>query len=349
MRPLLSTLLATAGLAAVAPSALAADVHTYDVKYVGEATYERVDVTDLPAFDSRREVGATLRWTELGQATFRDGALATSVALTGGVLGQGRETYESTDRWSDGTVVRRSQSCAGENDLSVPDFGLLAPIATGLGPALEINPTANVEILQTCDDGTKRNQQFLGHGEPLLTARFILPREAIGQGKIIQLLEGDGTAPCPMRGGTTTRCSFTWKGELTMYRTGPEAPPAPAPPAPAPPAPSPGPAPVPPAPRVTPPNGAPPAPAAAVTAKLVRGGRSARVAIPCATACRGTVEARVRGRSVAAARFRAPAGSTGRVTLRFDARARRAIARARRVELVVRGTGVPAERLVLRR
>jgi hypothetical protein len=70
--------------------------------------------------------------------------------------------------------------------------------------------------------------------------------------------------------------------------------------------------------------------------------------MPCATACRGTVDARVRGRSVAAARFRAAAGATGRVTLRFGAKARRAIAKARRVELVVRGTGVPAKRLTLR-
>jgi hypothetical protein len=133
-------------------------------------------------------------------------------------------------------------------------------------------------------------------------------------------------------------CTGGWSGQLTLtrFRGGPSSPP----PAESP-APRPAPAPAPPATR------APGEPTSAELedllvplvvpsrARLSDTASTMSFTAGCATGCPGTATVTVRGRRVAALRFRVPAGPARTVRLRLPAAARRAVRRHRRATIAV--------------
>jgi hypothetical protein len=160
---------------------------------------------------------------------------------------------------------------------------------------------------------------------------FTVPREAIGMGRIIQLVHEEVTdRRCPDNLDRGADCRLTFEATITLDKVrdfeladGP-------------------------APELTPddipelPSGPPltrvEADAVAVRA-LPASERRAAVSVSCPAECRGTVTATLPGkpkRVLARARFAAPAGDSRRVTLRFTRSARRQIRRAGGVILRVR-------------
>jgi hypothetical protein len=173
-------------------------------------------------------------------------------------------------------------------------------------------------------------------------AWFSIPREAIGMGRIIQLLDGELTGNrCPGNQWGGADCTLSYDATVTFDEFSdteePDDPPKPAPAAPTPPA-----APATPAAPVPAAAPAPPVPARASSPKLSRSAASAAVRVTCPAGCSGTVTATLpRGRrasasSLGSTRFRVAAGATRRVAVRFSPAERRRIRRARGVTLRVR-------------
>lgn len=168
---------------------------------------------------------------------------------------------------------------------------------------------------------------------------FDLPHEAIGMGKIIQLLDANvGGEGCPGHHEHTTSCALTWKATVTFVRTG-QWQTAPAPPSeidesmiPAPP--------------VQPNDGIDERmiPMPPPRAKLSRDGRRAELSLSCPVACKGTAAAYPAARGarasaakpLAAVRFKGAAGRPTKVVLRLGSRARRAIERVGGVRIELR-------------
>lgn len=186
-----------------------------------------------------------------------------------------------------------------------------------------------------------------------------LPHEAIGMGKVVELLERTVTGErCPNQTNATVSCTLTWKATVTFTRTRqqeltpPPSPPSPAPAPPVagddlvmplgPPAPALEPKPVP-QPRTAEAGSEPLLPLAG---RLT--GRAATVTIACPAGCSGVATASARGTTLARTRFVAKAGRPARVTLRFGARARRVLRRGTRVKVTATLTGGRKAVLTLR-
>ena len=173
-------------------------------------------------------------------------------------------------------------------------------------------------------------------------AWFSIPREAIGMGRIIQILHEDLTGNrCPNNRWGGADCTLSYDATVTFDKFAdfeePAGPPAPR---------APGGAATPGSPAAAAPAAAPArASARATAAKLAASAANATVRVSCPAGCSGTVTATLpSGRRAAAAkvpvlsraRFRVAAGATRRVVVRFSPTERRRIRRARGVTLRVR-------------
>lgn len=164
-------------------------------------------------------------------------------------------------------------------------------------------------------------QHQLGNGP--FDARVEMPHEAIGMGKLIELMEGTATGQqCPTRTNATVTCTLRWKATLTLTRTkqqeltSPSAPPEPDVVVPPPPPPPPPAEEI----EVLPLEPQRPPVAGEIEVLPLRGrltATGATVTIACPAGCSGTVKAARGGRRVARARFTAAGGTPTQVRLRF--------------------------------
>ena len=231
--------------------------------------------------------------------------------------------------------------------------------------------------LDACSGTLKGSTQglFLGSGlfgrTNAYDTFFEMPHEAIGMGKIIQLLDKTVTGTsCPGYGDSTDSCTLKWKATVTFVRTfhaesgEPEVKPAPPgeqqeqmPPPLDPTVPEIDESDLPELPGKPPESDDDdlfiPLPG---SAKLAPSAASATVAVLCPAGCKGVAVATPlarRARAAAAAkplartRFSAKPGARRTVTLRFGAKARRAIRRAGGVRIALSVTpagGAPIRR-----
>jgi hypothetical protein len=167
-------------------------------------------------------------------------------------------------------------------------------------------------------------------GDGPFDARVEMPHEAIGMGKIIELLEGTASGQrCPRWTNASTSCTLSWKATVTFTRTrqqevGPK------------PEPEIDPIPLPEVPTLD---------DAFIPIRTKLSASGASVTVVCPAGCSGTARALpLRGAKVLARkRFSAPAGRPKKIALRFDARGRRA------VRVVLKAGGERAKLTVRRR
>jgi hypothetical protein len=252
-------LAAAVGLvAAAAPAtASAADitVHTYDVLVEGEASYVMHSETPGGATGtSTQDHAAEFSWaTEMSQVEFYDDKITagasgkvTSLHVTkasrrGHLANNPPQTYECTGTSANAEASHGSIRPMGASPDGGSRLGIKVITAVRLG-------TPSCTGINLVDSSLRLSQRPDVATHPFETW-FDLPPDAIGQGKIIQLLERKitGAAECPNGEGPADRqCSLIWKATATLTKTGTEVlrrtQPAPAP------APQPAPTPVPPKP-----------------------------------------------------------------------------------------------------
>jgi hypothetical protein len=169
-------------------------------------------------------------------------------------------------------------------------------------------------------------------GDGAFDARVEMPHEAIGMGKIIELLEGTASGQrCPRWTNASSSCALRWKATVTFTRTRQQQV-----------APPPGPDPV--KDPIPLPEGPPPLDDVFIPIKTKLSASGASVTVVCPAGCSGTAKALpLRGsKALARKRFTAPAARPTRVKLRFRAHGRRA------VRVVIEAEGERAK-LTLRR
>lgn len=366
----LPLLAALGALAVCAPSANALTQTDYAVTIEGSASYARHDAVPGAQGDWTTDVAAEWTWkATIPTVTFFDDRFSmASVPTATGTVKSGSLTL--TIPTLEGPKVG---SCTGKAWDQMPG----APIMTGQtekpegasseGIFIRVMEGGGVRVDQ-CTGMLKGTPQTFGVGSPgtgrtnAYETFFEMPHEAVGMGKIIQLLDRTVTGTsCP--GYTeeqTDSCTLTWKATVTFVRTfhaesgEPGVKPAPPgeqtpPPAPAPPVQEPvelGPEDLP-----LPPRRDEPAPTLEDlfiplpgSARLAPSGARATVTVVCPTGCQGTAVARpagARARAAGAAkplartRFRAKPGVETVVALRLGARARRAVRRAGGVKITL--------------
>jgi hypothetical protein len=348
MNRLLPLTLALGALAAPA-AASAAPIQTYDyaVTIQGSLDYNRADVDgeasaqhDL-ALDSKTTI-PQLRFVNdsvedsrgaQGTATVRRGSYtitgpSASLRCTGhtlnGVTGGGLDATHGAGK------ITFAARVIDAFDVQVHDCGsVMAPWTFAVG-----------------SDGAE-----VGVG--IFDGAFTMPTSRIGEGSMTFPLKGAVTgSSCPFNHHNTVLCSLTWDATVTFKRIGEDTFVLPDPPAedelvvplvPQPPAKDDLVVPI-----------VPEQPKAdlleplARQASLARNLRSAALPLVCAQACKGTVTATAKGRTLAKRAFQAAAGRTATPRLRFDAADRRAIRRAKAVQLRVAATvgGRPVRKTV---
>jgi hypothetical protein len=327
---------------------------TYDVTIEGEATYARTDVWPSPPLGQwEQRASATFKWkTRVPSVTFIDKHVgATSNAST--TVTQADAKLHVTIPTAEGP---KTGLCTGTTGDASPGW---------LGAGLIPTPDPNVESLDvrvlggvsfhlpSCSGTFGAGPQSFGiggsdkqipHGpfdEP-----FEMPHEAIGMGKIIQLLESSATgSKCPGYADGTASCVLSWRATVTFVRTAqwdsgsggggqPDS----------------GDdgldesvIPLPPKPQPSSDLDESLIPMPPKRAKLTAGARRAKLSLTCSVACSGTATAYPRQRGAAAAgrplarvRFKGAARRPTTVVLRFGPSARRAIRRAGGVRLQLR-------------
>lgn len=328
---LLGTLL-FAGSAQAAPSTTT----DYAVTIEGAASYNRADVDGDAS--AQHDIDVAFR-TEIPQLRFHGDAAEDShdargtAAVTRGsyvITGESGQIRCTTHELEDVT--------GGGLDATRGDAG--TTFATRVVDAFTVK-------VGGCDGQMPDWRFAVGSGtDPvgvgIFDGAFVLPHSRIGEDVLEFPLRGEVTgSSCPFHHQNTALCSLTWEAKVRFVKTGtgtgPEddedlvVPLTPAPaPAPAPPAASPAPA----------GDDDLLVPLVPIRARASLAGDLTRASLPlaCAAACRGTVTATARGRTLARASFRAAAGRTAVARLRFDAADRRAIRRAGgAVRLIVRG------------
>ncbi len=373
MRSLSTVCLALAALVLSTSVAQAVTVTGYRVTIDGEATYARTDVTPAPNGQYEERETARFKWkTDFPSVTFVDKQLgATSVPSTSATTIDA-ERYVSFPT-PQGPLTG---ACSGRLLAGPPGGGGLAaspfPTPDRNVETLDVRVLAGIGfILPTCFGAIGGPESFAIEGSELTLPSgpfdhsFDMPHEAIGMGKIIQLLDARVTDDhCPGRVAVTASCALDWKATVTFVRTaqrevGPDgagqsqggAPPS------DPcgvPMPEPGPGCADPDEDLIP---MPPKPG-----KLSRNAKQAKLTLTCRVACSGTATAypvkraaRVSAarRAVARTRFTAAAGQPTTIVLRLRPTARRAIRRARALRIDLRiapqAGGATARRTVLLR
>ena len=361
MKMRLAPLLALAALAVAVPSASALTMTDYKVTIEGSASYSRTDVGPGAFGNWVQSEKTEFSWkTEMPSVTFIDNVVATAAGskVTGTVKSGSMDISIPTP---EGPVTG---SCTGRSWAEMPGPGIITSEkhkpagAANEGIFLSVLAGGSIKLDQ-CSGALGTGPVSIGVGGTggALQSNpweqfFEMPHEAIGMGKIIQLLTKENSGvKCPGYYDMTEHCSLSWKATVTFVRTShtttdemedliptPPAPPQdPAMPAPLDPT-EPAP-PTPPTPQLPPrddmddlliplPNGA----------KLDKHATKAILRVLCPTGCTGTAvataargakaRAAAKAKPLARTRFTAPAGRPATVTLRFGARARRAIRRA---------------------
>ena len=363
----------------VPATAHAVTMTEYDVTIEGQASYARLDVWPSPPlgqFEQRTD--ATFKWkTRVPSVTFigkQVGATSDAMTLLTDVDAKLHATIPTPDGPQTGL-------CTGDSGAASPGW-LGAGIIPTPDPATE---SLDVRVLgaawfhlPTCSgafapgpqafgiEGTGSEIPFGPFDEP-----FSMPHEAIGMGKIIQLLQSSATGiRCPGYSDGTVSCALNWKATVTFVRTAQrELGPGGGDPSdgldesdiPLPPQPAPGldesDIPDPPSPLDDLVIPMPPK-----RAKLSAGAERAKLSLTCSVACAGTATAyaakigagsAAAGRPLARVRFKGAARRATTVVVRFGPAARRAIRRARgvRIQLRVspRAGGKPVRRTVVLR
>jgi hypothetical protein len=342
-------LIAAALLLAAPAAAGAATEVRYDVVLEGSGSWTNIQHT-ADEFGREWTQRTTLNIGVHAVApgvVFRDGRLADKAEVDNAMTITG--TTKIINVSDDGTTTAQctaSSAAASGRSTLMPD--LLTPLDGS--EALVIRATDDIAPAWECTGeltlgpGGFDTSSILGDpGDGPMDAQFTLPPEAIGQGKVIQLVSGaPDTADqrCPGWDERTVECTGGWEGQLTFTRVGSDAAPAPVidddllaplvPPAP----PSP--------PQITVDDLAPLVPPA--KARLSRSGKTVSFSAGCSAGCRGTAaltvgpaggRAAAAARTVARLRFKLAPGAPRTVTLRLPARARKALRRARRGTLAV--------------
>jgi hypothetical protein len=372
-----SVLLATAAAFALcAPAAHAMTQTDYKVTVEGSGTYARFDSAPGPLGNWTQDDKAQFTWkSEFPTVTFLDNQVMTAASptLTAAVQ-KGSSTM--TVPTPEGP---KSGACTGTTWSGLPTPGIIQGStekpegATSEGIFLKVMEGGTI-YLNSCSGLLKGGSTAIGLGSPG-TGRahpydqfFEMPHEAIGMGKIIQLLSKDVSGVnCPGYAEYTESCSLKWKATVTFTRTftatigDPVVQPAPASEQ------APATPPAPPAEPIDddlivplPPKQEEPGPLDDLFIPLPSGGRldpsaaSASLRVLCPAGCTGTAVATplsrgaraAAARPLARARFTAKPGVKTTIRLRFGARARRAIRRAGgiQVALTARHSGAAAQR-----
>ncbi|HEX2160207.1 MAG TPA: hypothetical protein VHF88_00100 [Thermoleophilaceae bacterium] len=360
--------LALAILAAGPAAAQALTVSEYEVTIEGEATYARSDAFPGPFGPWEQREQAEFAWrTRFPSVRFLDKQVGIASQSETTVSNVNAELYTSVPT-PEGPITG---ACTGTTLADPPGSGWLGasviPTPDPNVEALDVRVLGGVSFhLPNCSGsfggGPAQSLRIGSEAEipwgPFDQA-FDLPHEAVGMGKIIQLLNATVTGErCPGHGFETASCALAWKATVTFVRTAHWRTDLDESDVPLPPKPQPGPAPG--GSQILPPFEIP----LPKRARLSAGGERARLTLTCPVACAGTAAAyparrgrRARGaavRPLARARFRAAARRPTTVVLRFGPRARREVRRAGgvRVDLRVAATaGGPAARrsVVMRR
>lgn len=350
---------------AVAALALPAAASAGQIKYVGyqvtvegEADYDYLRTTP----DSSRDAHANWTWrTVFPRVTFQDDRALTESPDNLGVPTTTNAVSAEATTVSAGTTY----SCSTTSfDLVQSGRFFDTPYVRGTDPVIKMHLLGGaIPDFDSCPSQAASSFDLLGKyadGGHTYETQFTFPREAIGMGKVIQLVQEEVTdRTCPMDlAGTAQTCRLTIEAVVTFDKVNefvvddapveigeedipplPGAPSEPVAPS-GPTGPAPGPAPEP----------DPlddlfiPLPPAAGAARLAPSAGSATVPVGCAADCTGTITATAAGgakaraaaaRALARKTFTSKAGRTTRVTLRFKPKARRAIRRAGGVKLTV--------------
>ncbi|HEX8120037.1 MAG TPA: hypothetical protein VF549_02120 [Solirubrobacteraceae bacterium] len=372
-----TALLTVAALFALgSTSASAMTLTDYKVVVEGSGTYVRHDAAPGPFGDWTQADKAQFTWrSEFPTVEFIDNHVTTASSPKVTAAVQSASTT-LTIPTPEGPKVG---SCTGTSWSELPTPAIIQGStehpegATSEGIFLKVMEGGTI-LLNSCSGTLKGGTAAVGlAGAGTGRAHpydqfFEMPHEAIGMGKIIQLLSKDVTGTsCPGYGEYTDSCSLKWKATVTFTRTftssvgEPEVKPPPQEEQPQPPPP---PAnddlddvfvPLPEGPKQKTPDPLDdifiPLPGAA---KLDPSAASANVGIVCPAGCTGTAVATPLARGarasaakpLARARFTARPGVRTTIRLRFGAAARRAIRRAGgvRVALTARHGGTAPQR-----
>jgi opacity protein-like surface antigen len=330
-RLLTLTLLA---LAALAAPAAADTVPTYDyaVTIQGTADYNRADIDD----DTTAQHDVALQFeTEIPRLHFRDGvpedshgargtATVThgSYVITGGTGTQVRCTTHTAEDTNGGGLdahwTREKTTFATR---------VLDSVLVKVGGCDSVMGDWMLPITSGGDE--------VGVG--IFDGRFDMPASRVGEASMTFPLSGEVTgAGCPFNHFNSVLCSLTWEALVTFTRIGEGVEeevddddllvpivPDKTPPAPPQPQPQPGPA----ADLLNP---------VAAKPRLARNLASASLPFQCDEACTGTLTAKARGRTLARSTARGAADRTVTAVVRFDKRDRRAIRRAKAVQLTLK-------------
>ena len=376
-RASLLSLLTLVALVCLAPSAGAITMSDYAVTIQGTGTYSRSDVAPGAGGNWTTGAAAQFGWkATIPTVTFIDNHVSTAA----GSSVSGTVTSASMTQSIPTPEGPITGSCTGSSWAQLPTAPVISGTtekpedATSDGIYLRVMDGGGI-LLSSCTGklgsgpwGLSLGSPATGHNHPF-EQFFEMPHEAIGMGKIIQLLQRTVTGNnCPGYGEYTETCSLTWKATVTFTRTftaeigEPEVKPAP---------------------QEEQPQQQPPAkddlddifiplpePKPAehddmedlivplpARANLDASGSQATVGVLCRTGCSGTAVATPLSRgaraaaakALARARFTAKPGRSTTIRLRFGTKARRAIRRAGgiRVALSVRPNGgVPQRRTI---
>ena len=338
------------GALALPAAASAAPIQTYDyaVTIEGSADYNRADVDGEAS--AQHDLALDFK-TTIPQLRFVDDAVEDSKGALGTVTVR-RGSYTITGPTAQGR-------CTGHTIVGAAGGGLDATHgADHITFATRVIDAFDVQV-HTCSAYMPEWTYPFGSGGEevgvgIFDGAFKMPTSRIGEGSMTFPLKGEVTgSACPFHHFNTVLCSLTWDATVTFTRIGEDTIDLPDPPAdddllvpivPEPPKPEDD--------LVVP--IVPEQPKAELLkplvqeASLARSLRSAGLPLVCAQACKGTVTATAKGRTLARRAFQAAAGKTATPRLRFDAKDRRAIRRAKAVKLKLAATvgGQPVRRTV---
>lgn len=249
-----AALTTTLAALACAPAAHAVAITETEYAVTAEVklTYGHTSVrTEPDGTGSERVTDAVLTMrTTIDDVLFRDGKLQNPDQWGLGdatTTGSGKRVDKVLD--SQNRLQTRTYTCTPEAESVLgrailsdnPD--MLEPL--GPGERLTMRLAEGLGLEMPCP-GTDPVGLMMSGAEPFgqgpLDTDFDLPAEAIGMGKIIQIVHStpaqEAADRCPGRDDDTVRCTFSWEGTITFDRTGqttsggtPPAQPAPAMPA----------------------------------------------------------------------------------------------------------------------
>jgi hypothetical protein len=323
-------LLALALLVLGTGTAQAVTITEYDVTIEGEATYARNQAYPVPYGFTEEHQKAAFKWkTHFPSVTFIDKHVGVSGIPTTTVTDIDASLYVSIPT----PEGPKTGGCTGS--------ALSAPPSPGwFGAGVMPTPDPNVEalgvrviggvgfLLPNCTGiaaGGGAQSFSIGSGAESIPLgpwdhEFDMPHEAIGMGKIIQLLDANVTGrDCPGTDEYTASCALTWKATVTFVRKAKHG----------------GTVPKPPKPPVTDPPLLTTPPKAS---KLRRTSKRAKVKLTCRVACSGTATLMRGSHRLARVRFTAEAGEPETVVLRLKPKAQRELHRAQIVRIELRVT-----------